>query len=134
MISIKQWKTGIHCNATIAPITNFTECLPLGICTNRVQITTRMKYMFPKWAIDLFLADRAGTRCPFKLSNISQIKNDRKKSTTFGDPLVSQLGQGCALTTYFCFLPTHYITSDVFSPTSSYNNSCALRGGVKKSE
>jgi hypothetical protein len=56
-----------------------------------------------------------------------------KKSTNLGDPLVSQLGHGCALTTDFLLLPTYYITSDVLSPTNYNNNICALRGGVKKS-
>jgi len=30
--------------------------------------------MFPEWAIDLLLADRAGTRCPFKIRDITKVK------------------------------------------------------------
>jgi hypothetical protein len=35
--------------------------------------------MFPKRTIDNFLADRAGTRCLFKLRNIAKIKELHEK-------------------------------------------------------
>ena len=46
----------------------------------------------------------------------------------YGEPFVSQLGQGCTLTTYFLLEPTYYNTSDESSPINSYKNikSCAV--------
>ena len=46
---IKQRKTSKHCNTTIALITDITECLPFGICTNLVKLSTCMEYVFPQW-------------------------------------------------------------------------------------
>jgi hypothetical protein len=45
-----------------------------------------------------------------------------KKSTTYGDPLVSQLGQGWTLTASFLLGPTTYNVSDESSPIKFYNN------------
>jgi hypothetical protein len=79
MILEKQWKTCIHYNSTVAPIAYFTECLPPGICADSVNFTTLVKHMFPVRASDLFLADRAGTRCLFHIRNITQIKKLQKE-------------------------------------------------------
>jgi hypothetical protein len=57
-----------------------------------------------------------------------------KKSTTYGDPLVSQLGHGLTRTSHFLFGPTYYNMSDESSPIKSFNNNDVLRGGAKTSE
>jgi hypothetical protein len=53
-----------------------------------------------------------------------------KKSTILGDPLVSQLGHGCSMTTFLLFGPTFYTSKDEFPSTNISKNGYTLGGGV----
>jgi small-conductance mechanosensitive channel len=128
MILIKQREKCIHSNAPTTLITNITKCLPFDIGGNSVQLLTRMKHMFPERSIDMFLTDRASSWCLFKISNVTMIKNYKKKSTSFGDPYVNQLGQGCNIIIFFFFGPTYYVTNKELPP-SNYSKNFYMRCG-----
>ena len=128
---IKQRKACKHCYPTISLITFITKCLPLGICTNRVKLSTLMKYMFPQRGSDLLLTERAGSWCLFYLSTVTYIKKLHKKSTTFGNPFVSQLGHGCSRTCLLCVVPTFYYTIDEFPSYKIVKKGFIILGGAK---
>ena len=83
---IKQRKTSEHCYTTISLIANIAECLPFGICTNLVKLTTLVEYVFPQRGSDQLQTERAGSWCLFYFSTFAKVKKLQKEINYFRLP------------------------------------------------